>query len=271
MDIIKKLRENLGAGLMDCKKALEEANGNYDDAVKILRERGIAKAEKKSDRVASEGFVGYKLENNLVTFAEVNCETDFVSRNINFCQLCKDVINKIHAKEDFSSLITEAVIKMGENLKIGNSAQVSLNQENIAIYIHGQSEHDSELGRIVSAVIYKNTNPNSGHQDFAKKIAMHVAATSPLGLVESDISNDIIEREKEIYLTQIKESGKPEEIAQKMLIGKVRKFYEENLLLEQIFVIDNKTKIKDAIANFNKSQQDTLEVVKFIRFEVGII
>ncbi len=280
MDLIKKLRNELSAGFMDCKKALEEANNDYDKAVDILRQKGAIKAEKKADRDASEGFVCVAFKDNTANIIELNCETDFVSRNLLFTDLCSNILSKFsdYKNDNLSQFdevvktdIQDVVMKIGENVKLGKKIKfTSSPNTNLTSYIHNMSSGHNNMGRVVTVLNYQSKSNSSEAVDLARKICMHITATNPIGIQESDISQEVVEKEKNIFVAQIEEMGKPKEMAEKIAQGKMKKFLSEKLLPEQIFVIDGKLTVKEYISNFNKNNSDDFELVKFVTVKLGI-
>ena len=258
---VKELREKTGLGLMDCKKALEEANGDLDLAVEELRKTSGLKASKKSSRSAADGLIGIKSVDGKSFMVEINCETDFVARDDSFNSFMQEVLEIVSSNKDKSleelleSGIEEKreklVQKLGENIVVRRIADSEDGADTSGVYLHS----NNKIGTIISL--------KGGTDEVAKDIAMHAAATDPMAISPSDISQDVIEKEKEIYKAQSEESGKPEDIVEKMIEGKVRKFLSEVSLTEQDFVKDPSIKIKDLLQNNNAN------IIGFRRFEVG--
>ena len=258
---VKELREKTGLGLMDCKKALEEANGDLDLAVEELRKTSGLKASKKSSRSAADGLIGIKSSDGKSFMVEINCETDFVARDESFNSFMQEVLEIVSSNKDKSleelleSGIEEKreklVQKLGENIVVRRIADSEDGADTSGVYLHS----NNKIGTIISL--------KGGTEEVAKDIAMHAAATDPMAISPSDISQDVIEKEKEIYKAQSEESGKPADIVEKMIEGKVRKFLSEVSLTEQDFVKDPSIKIKDLLQNNNAS------IIGFRRFEVG--
>ena len=258
---VKELREKTGLGLMDCKKALEEANGDLDLAVEELRKTSGLKASKKSSRSAADGLIGIKSSDGKSFMVEINCETDFVARDESFNSFMQEVLEIVSSNKDKSleelleSGIEEKreklVQKLGENIVVRRIADSEDGADTSGVYLHS----NNKIGTIISL--------KGGTEEVAKDIAMHAAATDPMAISPSDISQDVIEKEKEIYKAQSEESGKPADIVEKMIEGKVRKFLSEVSLTEQDFVKDPSIKIKDLLQN-NKAS-----IIGFRRFEVG--
>ena len=267
---VQELRKMSGAGMMECKSALSEANGNLDDAFKILREKGIAKAEKKSSRDANEGLVAIKKEGNSAAMIEVNSETDFVSRNSEFHELVNSILEIVMQNkndidksiEDTKTLISDAVGKIGENIVLKN---IKFLEGNICSYIHN-SVTDG-MGKI--GVLVNFNNDSSEIDNIGKNICMHIAASSPKSLTADDLNKSIIESEKEIISKQLKETGKPDNILEKMMHGKLNKFYEENTLMGQKFVIDPSISVEQYLKEVSKEINSQINIQEFLRFEIG--
>ncbi|MDC3204755.1 translation elongation factor Ts [Pelagibacteraceae bacterium] len=267
---VQELRKMSGAGMMECKSALSDANGNLDEAFKLLREKGIAKAEKKSSRDANEGLVAIKKEGNSAAMIEINSETDFVSRNSEFHELVNSIL-KIAMKnkkdtdksiEDTKTLISDAVGKIGENIVLKN---IKFIEGNIHSYVHNSvADGMGKIGVLI------NFNSNSSEIDtIGKNICMHIAASAPKSLTVDDLDKSIIESEKEIISKQLKETGKPESIIEKMMQGKLNKFYEENTLMAQKYVIDPSISIEQYLAQASKEINSQINIQEFLRFEIG--
>ena len=258
---VKELREKTGLGLMDCKKALEEANGDLDLAVEELRKTSGLKASKKSSRSAADGLIGIKTSEGKSFMVEINCETDFVARDDSFNLFMQEVLEIISTNGDKSleellkSGIEEKreklVQKLGENIVVRRATASLDNADSSGIYLHS----NNKIGTIISL--------KGGTEEVAKDIAMHAAATDPMAISPSDIPEDVIEKEREIYKAQSEESGKPADIIEKMIEGKIRKFLSEVSLTEQDFVKDPGLKINDILKDNDAS------IIGFTRFEVG--
>ena len=267
---VQELRKMSGAGMMECKSALSEANGNLDDAFKLLREKGIAKAEKKSSRDANEGLVAIKKEGNSAAMIEVNSETDFVSRNSEFHDLVNSILEIVMQNkndtdksiEDTKTLISDAVGKIGENIVLKNLKFI---EGNIYSYIHNSvTDGMGKIGVLI------NFNSDSSEIDvIGKNICMHIAASAPKSLTVDDLDKSIIDNEKEIISKQLKETGKPDNILEKMMQGKLNKFYEENTLMGQKFVIDPSISIEQYLLQASKEINSQINIQEFLRFEIG--
>lgn len=258
---VKELREKTGLGLMDCKKALEEANGDLDLAVEELRKTSGLKASKKSSRSAADGLIGIKSLQGKSFMVEINCETDFVARDDSFNSFMQEVLEIVSSNRDKSlEELLEAGIeekreklvqKLGENIVVRRITASEDSADYSGVYLHS----NNKIGTIISL--------KGGTEEVAKDIAMHAAATDPMAISPSDISQDVIGKEREIYKAQSEESGKPSDIVEKMIEGKIRKFLSEVSLTEQDYVKDPSIKINDLLKNSDAS------IVGFRRFEVG--
>lgn len=276
--LVKELREKTGAGMMDCKNALTENNGDIESSVDWLRTKGLAKAAKKSGRVASEGLIAISSSESFSVIVEVNSETDFVARNESFQNVANTIsqlgllssniddlkIQKIENKDvNVEEYITEMISSIGENINLRRMVRFESSNTNIASYIHGQVSEG--LGKIGVMVNLKSTVNNEVVNELGKKIAMHIAATNPLSISIDDIPSDTLERERNILIEEARESGKPEEIIEKMIEGRLKKFYQESVLLEQTYVIDGESKVADVL----NSLDSPVEIIDFVRYELG--
>ena len=266
---VQELRKMSGAGMMECKSALNDSNGDVKEAFKLLRERGIAQAEKKSSREANEGLIGIKNTQTGASIIEINSETDFVSRNKEFQELVYKILdismdNKGDNKilEDCKDLISDAVGKIGENIVFKRADYLD---GNIHTYIHNKI--DDGLGKI--GVLLKLSGSEKDLSDVGKKLCMHIAAASPLSISEKDLDSKYLESEKEIIEKQLKDSGKPVNIVEKMLKGKINKIFEEVTLLKQKFVMDQNLSIDDYLKSVSEEAGEIITVDKFIRYELG--
>jgi len=281
--MVKQLREATGVGMMDCKKALAETNGDMEAAVDWLRTRGLAKAAKKADRVAAEGLVGVATAGTKAAVVEVNSETDFVARNEEF-QTLVGTIAKLALDADgdavklgempypgtghsVSAELTEAIAKIGENMNLRRTETVTVSDGVVASYVHAAVKEG--LGKIGILVGLESTGNKDALNALGKQLAMHIAATNPLSISPDDLDPAVVDRERAIFSEQARESGKPAEIVAKMVEGRVRKYYEEVTLLAQTFVIDGETKVGDAIKNAEKDVGAPIKLVKFVRYALG--
>ncbi len=264
---VKELRDTSGAGMMDAKKALTETNGDMEAAVDWLRTKGLATAAKKSGRTTSEGLVGVHINAPHAVVVEVNAETDFVAKNADFQGLVTGIVKAAVDVDDLAQLmdaplnggsvtdaVTSAIATIGENMSVRRMARVS--GERLGAYIHTAAAEG--LGRIGVIVAI-----NGGNDGFAKQVAMHIAATNPQSLDESDLDADVIAREKEVLSQQARESGKPEAVIEKMIVGRMKKFYADVTLVNQAFVINPDQSVGEAAAECGAV------ITGFVRFEVG--
>ena len=262
--LVKELRERTGAGMMDCKTALSDARGDIEIAIEVMRKSGAVKAAKKAGRIAAEGIISIKLNENDIVILEVNCETDFVTKDESFLSFVDSVIqvisnNNVSDVDELLKLnsgnqtIEEAnqqlIAKIGEKITIRRFQKSSI-QNQTGTYLHG-----IRIGVIVEI--------KGGSEELAKDIAMHIAASRPLFINEDQISQEILDKEKEIYTAQAQESGKPADIVEKMIEGRLKKFIKEITLLGQPFVKDPEKSIEKILKSSNA------KVLSFIRYEVG--
>ena len=279
--MVKELRDTTGAGMMDCKKALNETGGDMEAAIDFLRKSGAMKAAKKASRAAADGLVGVSVAGNTGVLVEVNAETDFVARNEEFKTFVKDAsklalqeggdLEKLLAAPMGSSSVqqtlTELVAKIGENMSVRRAAALTVNPGVVAAYVHNPAS--PELGKIGVLVGLKSTADKDKLLALAKQLAMHVAAASPLALTQAHMSKDVVDREYAIQKDLAMQSGKPEAFVEKMMEGRMRKYYEETVLLQQTFVIDGETQIAKLIEKASKDLGAPVEVEGFVRFQVG--
>jgi elongation factor Ts len=281
--MVKQLRDSTGVGMMDCKKALAETNGDMEAAVDWLRTRGLAKAAKKADRVAAEGLVGVATAGTKASVVEVNSETDFVARNEQFQNIVSSVAKlSLDADGDVVKLgempfpgsghsvsaeLTEAISKIGENMNLRRTETVSVSDGVVESYVHNAVK--AGLGKIGILVALESTGDKAALSALGKQLAMHIAATNPLSIDPEDLDQAVVARERAIILEQVKESGKSAEIAEKMVDGRMRKYFEEVTLLAQTFVIDGETKVRDAIKNAEKDAGAPIKLTRFVRYALG--
>lgn len=280
---VKELREMTGVGMMDCKKALEETGGDMEAAVDWLRTRGLAKAAKKAGRVAAEGLVGVSIEGTKGAIVEVNSETDFVARNEQFQGIVANVAKLAHDADgdvgklsempypgsgrSVSAELTDAIAKIGENMNLRRTGVLEVKDGVIGSYVHNTVKPG--LGKLGVIVALESTGNKDVLAGLGKQIAMHIANTKPLSVSPDDIDQDVVARERAIFAEQAKESGKPAEIVEKMVEGRVRKFYEEVTLLSQVFVIDGETKVGDVVKNTEKDAGAPIKVTGFVVYALG--
>lgn len=281
--MVKELRERTGAGMMDCKTALKETDGDMEAAIDWLRKKGLSKAAKKADRVAAEGLVGVAAEGSRAAVVEINAETDFVARNAQFQELVSKVAGlALETGGDRDRLlaaaypgtgrtvgdeITEAVATIGENITLRRTAYLSVGEGVVATYVHNAVAEG--LGKIGVMVALESAADAGRLADLGRKIAMHVAATNPVALGPEDVDPALLEREKTVLAEQARASGKPENIIEKMVEGRIRKFYEEVTLLKQAFVVDPDETVESAVAKEAEAAGAPIRLVAFVRFSLG--
>jgi elongation factor Ts len=280
--MVKDLREKSGAGMMDCKKALAEANGDMEAAVDWLRAKGLATASKKSSRTAAEGLVGVAVSGTAGAAVEVNSETDFVAKNDQFQDFVRNVTNIALAKgDDVAALANEAyttggtvaevltnnIATIGENQALRRARRLTVDKGAVVAYVHNQVVPG--MGKIGVLVALESEAGSDKLEALGKQLAMHVAAAFPLALDEASIPGDMIERERKIASEKAAESGKPAEVIAKMVDGAVAKFVKENALLNQLFVLDGKTKILDVVAAAGKEAGTSIVLKDYVRFQLG--
>lgn len=283
--MVKELRETTGAGMLDCKKALVEANGNMEQAVDWLRKKGLASAAKKSSRVAAEGLVAVAVDGNKGAAVEVNSETDFVAKNEIFQEYVEDAAKvALHCNGDveamkafacpkcadgktFGERLTDMIAKIGENMNLRRAKVISVNNGVVCSYVHNAVRNG--LGKIGVLVALESTADKAKLEELGKHIAMHIAATAPIALNIAGVAPEAVEHEKSIFAEQAKASGKPANIIEKMVEGRIRKFYEEVVLEEQAFIMDPDKKIKDIVADAAKECGADIKLADFVFFKLG--
>ena len=281
--LVKELREKTGAGMMDCKKALAETDANLEAAVDWLRTKGLAAAAKKAGRAASEGLVGVAIDGNNGAMVEINAETDFVARNETFQEFvgkvaqvalssggdvdALDVADIPGGERNVGDELTHLIATIGENMTLRRTANVFVSNGVLASYVH--SAIAPGMGKIGVLVGLESNLDADKLGELGKQIAMHIATAKPLAVSQDDLDQAEVERERAVLSEQARESGKPEEIIEKMVIGRLRKFYEEVCLLDQTFVIDGETKISDVLANATKELGAPVSVAGFALMVLG--
>ena len=281
--MVKELREKSGAGMMDCKKALQETEGIMEEAVDWLRKNGLSAVAKKSGRVAAEGLIGVTVKESSGAIIEINSETDFVARNEifqGFVRTCSELA--IDNNNDVNFLkqmaypksgrtveeeLTNNIATIGENMNIRRIETLKISNGVVISYVHNSVKEG--LGRLGVLVSIKTDVKSDKLLAVGKQIAMHIAATSPQSLNIEELDEEIVEREKQILIDQALASGKPKDIAEKMVIGRMQKFYQDVVLNEQTFVIDGETKIKDVIIKLGKDINSKVELTAFKRLTLG--
>lgn len=282
--MVKELREMTGAGMMDCKKALADTVGDMEAAVDLLRKKGLAKAAKKAGRTAAEGLIGAATKAGAGALVEVNSETDFVARNPEFQGLVKSVTElALGGKGDLDALLaakmangdsvadtlSNLVAKIGENMTVRRLAVLSAAPGVVSAYVHNKVTPDSDLGRIGVLVALQSEGDTEKLGELAKQLAMHIAATDPLSLDVESLDPDIVARERAILVDQARESGRPENVIEKMIEGRMRKFYEERVLLFQKFVMDQDLSIMKVLENAGKDLGTPVTLAGYVRLAVG--
>ena len=282
--IIKELREKSGAGMMDCKKALDESDGNVEKAIEWLRKKGINTAQKKSARSASDGLITVKIADNKGIIIEVNAETDFVARNENFQKFCDELAQTglknetenvesllsckyLDSNQNVQENLTNLISKLGENIVIRKLEYINEKLGFLEKYLHNSINLNS--GKIGVLLSFNSNHETEKVNNFAKNICMHVAATDPKSMNIECLDKNLVDKERSIYIEQLKSSNKPDDIIEKIVDGKIKKFYQEVCLLEQAFVMDNKIKIRECISAFNKEHNENFEIKKFVIFKLG--
>ncbi|MCT6880303.1 MAG: translation elongation factor Ts [Commensalibacter sp.] len=274
--LVKELREKTGAGMMDCKKALTETAGNLEEAIDWLRKKGLSAAAKKSGRVAAEGLVAIATTPNKAAMVEINAETDFVARNEQFQQFVEDVAKTaLKVGEDLETLkntpmengksvadnLTQLIATIGENMTIRRVRVINIDNGVVASYVHGALRPG--VGKIGVLVALKTSSPSEAIENLGRQVGMQIAASRPIALDVNGVDTAEIERERNILVEQARNAGKPDNIIEKMVEGRLRKFYEEVVLLEQVWVHDGESKVKNIIA------KSGAELVDFARFHLG--
>lgn len=275
--LVNELRKKTGAGMMDCKKALEESNGDFDKAIEYLRKKGAAVAAKRADKIANEGLIATKVSenNNYGVIVEVNCETDFVAKSEDFVNFVNHIVNKaveskvfnveelVEKNPDVTVLLNEVMGKVGEKTEIRRLAAFNVENGFVVDYLHT----GSKLGVLVC---FENVNSVTPELiSLAKDVSMQVAAMNPICVYREDVPKDLIEKEIEIYKEIARREGKPENILDKITQGRLNKYYQENCLIEQAFVRDNTKTICDLISDFNKNHNTQIRISQFKRFQLG--
>ena len=279
---VKELRERTGAGMMDCKKALAEVNGEMEAAVDWLRAKGLAAAAKKAGRTAAEGLVGVAVEGTRGAVVEVNSETDFVAKNEQFQEFVRQVSKlALSSGGDIDVLSTSAypgggtvaevltnnIATIGENQSLRRASVVEVSEGAVVSYVHNAVTPG--MGKIGVLVALESGAPADTLQALGKQIAMHIAAANPLALDADSLDPNLVERERSIAMEKARESGKPANIIEKMVEGGLAKFRKDNALLSQLFVIDNKTPVAEVVASAAKDAGTGIELKQFVRFQLG--
>jgi len=280
LDKVKKLRELTGVGFKDCKNAIDNCNGDIEKSIEFLRVKGIAKANKKMERIAADGLVCISEKENKFSIIEVNSETDFVAKNIEFIEFVEEVsniallssgkmediliskmVNKNNVKDNLVALIS----KIGEKITLRRSDFIGTEEYLNFFYIHAAIKKN--IGKIGVLVSLKTTKPKNELLELGKQLSMHIAALSPLAIDKDDLDQTILNKEKEIITEELENSGKDSKIVPKIAEGKLNKFINDNTLLNQEWIIEPKKKVKEILKE--AGGKDKIEVKKFIRFKVG--
>ncbi len=281
--LIKELREKTGAGMMDCKGALKENDGDIEASIDWLRTKGIAKADKKASRVAAEGLVGVVSDGTSAALVEVNSETDFVARNDEFQEMVRTVarlanevggdfdklseVNYTGSDKSVTEFIKEMVGTIGENMSLRRSAAIRVDQGIVASYVHNAIADG--LGKIGVLVALESDGDAGKLEEIGKQIAMHVAATAPLSLSKDDLDQAVVAKERAVLVDQAKESGKPDNIIEKMVDGRMHKFFQEVVLLSQSFVINPDLTVEKALKEAEEGVGAPIKLVAYERFALG--
>jgi elongation factor Ts len=279
--LVKELREKTSAGMMDCKKALNETGGDLNAAADWLRTKGIAKADKKASRIAAEGLVAVAISGSTGALVEVNSETDFVARNDGFQAAVSEVAQlglTVNSDKELASAVTASGVnvtemfkklvgKIGENMSFRRMTRLSVSQGVVAGYIHNAVSDG--MGKIGVLVALESSGDNEKLEVLAKKIAMHIAATNPLALSENDLDSSVVDKERAMLKAEALESGKPEAIVDKMVEGRMKKFFKESVLLTQTFVMDGERSVSKVIEDEAVSINSDIKMVAFSRMSLG--
>lgn len=280
---VKALREKSGAGMMDCKKALTECEGNIEEALDWLRKKGLGAAAKKAARVATEGLVTAVSNGKTGVLVEVNSETDFVSRNEHFQDFVENIakialdvdgsledLKKAPYPEEGRTVeeqLTHLIAIIGENMTLRRVERISVSEGAVVSYVHSTVKQG--LGKIAVLVALESKADKGALEDLGKQLSMHIAATGPQSIYVEDLDKELVERERKVLSDQARESGKPEAVIEKMIEGRIRKFYEEIVLHEQIFVIDNETKVSKVVEMVSKEHGSPIQIAAFSRYVLG--
>lgn len=285
--MVKELRDKTGAGMMDSKKALSENDGDMEAAIDWLRAKGIAKADKKAGRTAAEGLVGVSASGTSGAAVEVNSETDFVARNADFQSMVAEIAsvaagvsgsgNEIIAEVNAATLpsagksieehIKDAVGTIGENMNARRAARLSVDNGVVASYVHNAAATD--MGKIGVLIALESTGDAEKLNEFGRKVAMHVAANAPASLDVDDLDPALVEREKSVLTEQARESGKPDNVIEKMIVGRMNKFYQEVCLMKQAFVMDPDITVEKAVENAAAEVGAPVKLAAYVRLAVG--
>lgn len=285
LELVKKLREATGCGIGDCNKALSACGDNYEESVDWLRKKGLSSAAKKNARATTEGLIGILNNKNVATIVEVNSETDFVAANDKFQTLVCDILGAGITLENYVDFVTEikdvtfngqkisdeltnSIAVIGENLRLRRGKTIKLSGDGLIVsYLHNAVS--DKLGKIGVLVSLKSSANKEKLQELGKQIAMHIAASKPEFLNKDLVPAERLQREKDVFSEQARNSGKPENIIEKMIDGRIRKFYEEVCLLDQNFIMDDKKKISDLLKSFEKENGSSVEIADYVLYVLG--
>mgnify|MGYP000748862701 FL=1 len=280
LDKVKKLREFTGVGFKDCKEAIDVNNGDIDKSIEFLRKKGIAKANKKMERVAADGLVCIYEKKNKFTIVEINSETDFVAKNNEFIKFVEEIsklalissgkmkdvlISKMENKRNVKDNLVTLISKIGEKITLRRCDFVGEDKSLNFSYVH--SIVKKNIGKIGVLVSLKTTKPKNELLEFGKQLCMHIAALSPLAIDKEDLNQNMLKKEKEIIIEELKNSGKDSKIIDKIAAGKLNKFVNDNTLLNQEWIIEPKRKVKEVLKE--AEGKDKIEIKKFVRYRVG--
>ncbi len=280
LDKVKKLREFTGVGFKDCKEAIDVNNGDIDKSIEFLRKKGIAKANKKKERVAADGLVCIYEKENKFTIVEINSETDFVAKNNEFIKFVEEIsklalissgkmedilISKMENKKNVKDNLVTLISKIGEKITLRRCDFIGEDRSLNFSYVHSMVKKN--IGKIGVLVSLKTTKPKNELLEFGKQLCMHVAAQSPLAINKEDLDQNMLKKEKEIITEELKNSGKDSKIIGKIAAGKLNKFINDNTLLNQEWVIEPKRKVKEVLKM--AAGKDKIEIIKFVRYKVG--
>jgi elongation factor Ts len=284
--LVKDLREKTGVGMMDCKKALAENNGDLEASIDWLRAKGLSKAAKKADRAAAEGLIAVATTGKEAAVVELNSETDFVARNADFQKAAGEfatlrlsagdhdaLLNASYGGAKVSDAVTNLIATIGENITLRRSDKLKVENGAVANYVHAKVDGADTLGRIAVLVAVETTGDKAAAEAFGRKVAMHIASANPVGLTEADVPAERVEREKTVLLEQLKEDpkaqGKPQQVLDKMIEGRMRKFFEESVLVKQAFILNPEQTVEQAAAEASKAIGAPVKIAGFVRFAVG--
>ncbi|MBR2141007.1 MAG: elongation factor Ts [Rickettsiales bacterium] len=280
LSLIKKLREETNCGIADCNKALAACNNNFEEAVDWLRKKGLSSAAKKSTRITTEGLIAIKNNGNSACMVELNSETDFVARNDKFQELALHIadaglkvknndnfVEEVKGYSNINEEITNKIAVIGENIQLRRGKTIAVDGGVIVSYLHNVIAPN--LGKIGVLLALKSNADINSLQEVGKQIAMHIAASKPEFLDRESVPAERLARERDVLIEQAKTSGKPQNIIDKMIEGRIKKFYEEICLLDQVFVMDNDKKVSDVLKTFEKENGTKVEIQEYCLYILG--